>query len=40
MVEFIKWCFRSSDSTLVTLILISGIGYFILDFVKAIGNKK
>ncbi len=39
MVEFIKWCFRNENSTIVTLIVISGIGYFILDFIKALKNK-
>ena len=39
MFEIIKWCFRSPGSTIVTLALISGVGYFILDFVKAIIKK-
>jgi len=40
IIEFIKWCFRSPGSTIVMLIIISGIGYFILDLIKAFKNKK
>lgn len=40
MFEFIKWCFRDGNSTLVTLIVLSGVGYFILDLVKTLKSKK
>ena len=40
MIDFIKWCFRNPNSTIITLIVLSGLGYFILDLVKALKSKK
>lgn len=37
--EFVQWCFRSPGSTIITLLLISGVGYFILDLIKAFKKK-
>lgn len=39
MIEFIKWCFRNENSTVVTLIVMSGVGYFVLDFIKTMKKK-
>lgn len=36
MFEFVKWCFRDANSTVVTLIILSGLSYFVLELAKTI----
>jgi len=40
MFEFIQWCFRSEDSTLLTLIILSGVGAFVVSAIKAFRGKE
>lgn len=36
--EFIQWCFRNEDSTIVTIFLLCTLSWFVKDVIKAFKN--
>ena len=40
MIEFIKWCFEDTTKAIFTLIVLAGIGTFILKLVKILMGEK
>lgn len=40
MIEFIKWCFRDENSGAATVLILILAGYFVLQLVNIIVNRK
>lgn len=40
MFDFIKWCFRSENSTFATIIILIMIGSFVIEIARIIKKKR
>jgi len=40
MIEFIKWCFKSEDSGVATILILILFGYFVIRVIKIIKGEE